>query len=90
MRLPFDNRRFVFSLGVGPHRDFDAEAAKQGLGCSNTHGWSAMYSVRLMCGKSATEPRERRARVVHPGIGYQLDAPDTAGPRAFALPRTCV
>ncbi|MBB3002240.1 MAG: hypothetical protein V4793_14480 [Paraburkholderia tropica] len=98
-RLPFDNRRFVFSLGVGPYRYFDTEAAKQGLGYSNTHGWGAVYSARLTWYASnrwtanlqlnrVGVARGPSTTALMLGVGYQLDAPDTPGPRDFALPRT--
>jgi hypothetical protein len=98
-RLPVMDRRVVFAVGVGPYRYFDTEAAEQGEGYSNTHGWGVVYSARatwystprwtanlqlnhvqVVNGKSTT------ATML--GIGYQLDAPDTPGPRDFALPRT--
>ena len=45
-RFPVVQRRFVVALGVGPYRYFDTEAAEQGLGYSNTHGWGVVYSAR--------------------------------------------
>jgi len=98
-RFPLAQRRFVVALGVGPYRYFDTEAAEQGLGYSNTHGWGVVYSGR------ATWYSSRRWTVnlqlnhvqaangpsttaVMLGVGYQLDAPDSPGMRDFALPRT--
>jgi hypothetical protein len=98
-RLPLDEKRFELSAGVGPYYYFDTTAANQNLGYSDTHGWGAVYSVRaayysthrwiasmqlnhveVSRGPSTTE--------VLVGLGYQLDAPDGAGARDWALPRT--
>lgn len=98
-RLPLAQRRLVFALGVGPYRYFDTEAAKQGLGYSNTHGWGAVYSARATwysAQRWTANLQLNRIQVDHGpsttalmlGIGYQLDAPDTPGPRDWALPRT--
>src|ERR1700744_1849023 len=98
-RLPVMDRRFVFALGVGPYRYFDTEAAEQGEGYSNTHGWGVVYSARatwysthrwtanLQLNHVQVNSGESTTAIML-GIGYQLDAPDTPGPRDFALPRT--
>ncbi|WP_322042004.1 hypothetical protein [Paraburkholderia sp. J67] len=98
-RLPLAQRRLVFALGAGPYRYFDTEAAKQGEGYSNTHGWGVVYSARATwyaTHRWTANLQLDRVQVTHGpsttavmlGIGYQLDAPDTPGPRDFALPRT--
>lgn len=98
-RLPLAQRRLVFSLGVGPYRYFDTEVAKQGLGYSNTHGWGVVYSARATWYSThrwTANLQLNRVQVssgpsttaLLVGIGYQLDAPDTPGPRDFALART--
>jgi hypothetical protein len=98
-RLPLAQNRFVFSLGVGPYRYFDTEAASQGQGYSNTHGWGGLFSARATWYTSrrwTTSLQLNRVQVSHGpsttavllGVGYQLDAPDEPGPRAWALPRT--
>jgi hypothetical protein len=98
-RLPLAQRRFVVALGVGPYRYFDTEAASEGRGYSNTHGWGVVYSARgtwytsqrwtanlqLNHVQVANGPSTTAIML---GIGYQLDAPGTPGPRDFALPRT--
>jgi hypothetical protein len=98
-RLPLFERRFVVALGVGPYRYFDTEAAEQGGGYSNTHGWAVVYSARATWYSSQRWTANLQVNHVQVtngssttavmlGVGYQLDAPDTPGPRDFALPRT--
>jgi hypothetical protein len=98
-RYPLMQRRVVFALGVGPYRYFDTEAADQGLSYANTHGWGVVYSARATWYSSkrwtanlqlnhvqVTDGPSTTAILL--GIDYQLDMPDTPGPRDFALPRT--
>jgi hypothetical protein len=96
--LPLAQRRVVLALGVGPYRYFDTVAADQGNGYSNTHGWGVVYSARATYYTShrwTANLQLNRVQVAHGpsttallvGIGYQLDAPDTPGPRDWALPR---
>jgi hypothetical protein len=98
-RLPLARRRLVLALGVGPYRYFDTESATEGLGYSNTHGWGVIYSARATwysAHRWTANLQLNRVNVTHGpsttavmlGVGYQLDAPDTPGPRDFALPRT--
>lgn len=98
-RLPLAQRRFVVALGVGPYRYFDTEAAEEGKGYSNTHGWGVVYSARATWYSSqrwTANLQLNHVRVTNGpsttavmlGMGYQLDAPETPGPRDFALPRT--
>lgn len=98
-RLPLVQRRFVVALGVGPYRYFDTEAAEQGLGYSNTHGWGVVYSARATWYSSHRWTANLQLNHVQVtnglsttaimlGVGYQLDSPETPGPRDFALPRT--
>lgn len=98
-RLPLAQRRLVFALGVGPYRYFDTEVAKEGLDYSNTHGWGVVYSARATWYSThrwTANLQLNRVQVANGpsttalmlGVGYQLDAPDTPGPRDFALPRT--
>jgi len=98
-RLPLAQRRFVFALGVGPYRYFDTEAASAGEGYDNTHGWGVVYSARATWYSThrwtanlqlnrVQVTRGPSTTAVMLGVGYQLDAPDTPGPRDFALPRT--
>ena len=98
-RFPLAQRRFVVALGVGPYRYFDTEAAQQGLGYSNTHGWGVVYSARATWYSSQRWTANLQLNHVQVasgpsttaimlGLGYQLDSPDTPGPRDFALPRT--
>jgi hypothetical protein len=98
-RLPLAQRRFVVALGVGPYRYFDTEAATQGEGYSNTHGWGIVYSARATWYTSqrwtanlqlnrVQVSRGPSTTAIMLGVGYQLDAPDQPGMRAFALPRT--
>jgi hypothetical protein len=98
-RFPLVQRRFVVALGVGPYRYFDTEAAEQGLGYSNTHGWGVVYSARATWYSSQRWTANLQVNHVQVnsgpsttaimlGLGYQLDSPDTPGPRDFALPRT--
>jgi hypothetical protein len=98
-RFPLAQRRFVLALGVGPYRYFDTEAAEQGLGYSNTHGWGVVYSARATWYSSQRWTANLQLNHVQVtngpsttavmlGVGYQLDAPDTPGTRDFTLPRT--
>lgn len=98
-RMPLENRRFVLSAGVGPYRYFDTVPAAEGRGYSNTHGWGVLMSVRAAYYTShrwIAQLQLNRAQVfsgpdttsVMFGVGYQLDAPGTPGPRDAALLRT--
>ncbi|MBP0595243.1 hypothetical protein J8I87_37425 [Paraburkholderia sp. LEh10] len=98
-RLPLQQNRVVLALGVGPYRYFDTEAAEQGEDYSNTHGWGGLFSARATWYTSrrwtanlqlnrVQVSRGPSTTAVLVGVGYQLDAPDEPGPRAFALPRT--
>jgi hypothetical protein len=98
-RYPLAQRRFVVALGVGPYRYFDTEAADQGLSYSNTHGWGVVYSARATwysTKRFTANLQLNHVQVINGpsttavllGIGYQLDGPETPGPRDFALPRT--
>lgn len=97
-RWPLANLRFVLSAGAGPYRYFDTTPAGQGQGYSNSHGWGVLMSVRAAYYTSArwvTQLQLNRTQVFSGpnttslmfGIGYQLDAPDTPGPRDTPLPR---
>ncbi|WP_158940879.1 hypothetical protein [Burkholderia sp. S171] len=97
-RLPVANQRVVFALGAGPYRYFDTEAAAEGDGYSNTHGWGVLYSARASWYTShrwTANLQLNRVQLWHGtsttavlvGIGYQLDGPDEPGPRDFAIPR---
>ncbi|RFU45246.1 hypothetical protein [Paraburkholderia sp. DHOC27] len=98
-RYPLLQRRVVFAVGVGPYRYFDTEAAEQDQGYSNTHGWGVVYSARATWYSAHRWTANLQVNHVQVsngpsttaillGIGYQLDGPDTPGPRDFALPRT--
>ncbi|WP_425127983.1 hypothetical protein [Burkholderia gladioli] len=97
-QLPLAQRRFVLSAGVGPYRYFDTEAAAEGRGYSNTHGWGVLMSIRAAYYTSHRWVTQLQLNRVHTfsgpdttsvmfGIGYQLDAPDTPGPRDYAAGR---
>ncbi|GAB7539302.1 hypothetical protein BGC_55260 [Burkholderia sp. 3C] len=97
-QLPLDRRRIVLSAGIGPYRYFDTEAASQGRGYSNTHGWGVMMSVRAAYYTSHRWVTQLQLNRIHTfsgpdttallfGVGYQLDAPDTPGPRDEAAGR---
>ncbi|EXI99380.1 outer membrane insertion signal protein [Burkholderia pseudomallei] len=97
-RLPLRENRFVISAGVGPYRYFDTVAATEGRGYSNSHGWGMLMSVRAAYYTShrwLAQLQVNRTQVFSGpnttslmfGIGYQLDAPDTPGPRDRAAGR---
>ncbi len=97
-RLPLASRRLVFAVGAGPYRYFDTVPAEQGAAYANTHGWGMVYSARATYYTShrwTMNLQLNRVQIaggpstsaVLAGIGYQLDAPDTPGPRDYALPR---
>ncbi|MBN3790873.1 hypothetical protein [Burkholderia sp. Ac-20353] len=98
-RWPLENRRFVLSAGAGPYRYFDTTPAGAGEGYSNSHGWGVLMSVRAAYYTSdrwVTQLQLNRSQVFRGpnttslmfGIGYQLDAPGTPGPRDTPLLRT--
>ena len=91
-RIPFGNPKFVLQAGIGPYRYFDTTTADQGGSYSDTHGWGVVYSVRAAYYASSrwiTQLQLNRVHVLRGpdatsvmfGVGYQLDAPDTPGPR---------
>ncbi len=97
-RLPLANRRFVLSAGVGPYRYFDTIPAAEGRGYSDSHGWGVLMSVRAAYYTShrwIAQLQLNRAQIFGGpstmsamfGVGYQLDAPDTPGPRDYAAGR---
>ncbi len=88
----------MISAGVGPYRYFDTVAATEGRGYSNSHGWGMLMSVRAAYYTShrwLAQLQVNRTQVFSGpnttslmfGIGYQLDAPDTPGPRDRAAGR---
>lgn len=94
-RLPAASPQFVLQAGIGPYRYFDTTTALQGGSYSNVHGWGVVYSVRAAYYASnrwITQLQLNRVHVqrgpdstgVMLGVGYQLDAPDTPGPRDWA------
>jgi hypothetical protein len=96
-RLPLAQRRFVLSAGVGPYRYFDTIPAAEGRGFSDSHGWGVLASVRAAYYTSHRWVTQLQLNRVHTfsgpdttsvmfGVGYQLDAPDTPGPRDTPLP----
>lgn len=98
-RYPLAQRRLVVAVGMGPYGYFDTQAAEQGAGYSNMHGWGGVYSARATWYSSqrwTANLQLNRVQVTRGpsttalmlGAGYQLDAPDTPAPRDFALRRT--
>lgn len=94
-RVPIASPQFVMQAGLGPYRYFDTTSAEQGGSYSNVHGWGIVYSVRASWYASnrwVTQLQVNRIHVprgpdstgVMLGVGYQLDAPDTPGPRNWA------
>ncbi|MDR6490481.1 hypothetical protein J2797_000357 [Paraburkholderia terricola] len=94
-RIPVGSPRFVLQAGIGPYRYFDTTTAEQGGNYADTHGWGVVYSVRAAYYASnrwITQLQLNRVHVqrgpdsagVMMGVGYQLDAPATPGPRERA------
>ena len=94
-RIPVGNPKFVLQAGIGPYRYFDTTTADQGGSYSDTHGWGVVYSVRAAYYASSRWITQLQLNRVHVqrgpdatsvmfGVGYQLDAPDTPGPRDWA------
>ena len=94
-RIPVGNPQFVLQAGVGPYRYFDTTTAEQGGSYSDTHGWGVVYSVRAAYYASSRWITQLQLNRVHVqrgpdatsvmfGVGYQLDAPGTPGPRDWA------
>lgn len=94
-RLPVGSPQFVVQAGIGPYRYFDTTTADQGGSYSDTHGWGVVYSVRAAYYASSRWVTQLQLNRVHVqrgpdatsvmlGIGYQLDAPGTPGPRDWA------
>ena len=95
-RIPIGNPKFILQAGVGPYRYFDTTTAEQGGSYSDTHGWGVVYSVRAAYYASSRWITQLQFNRVHVqrgpdatsvmfGVGYQLDAPDTPGPRDWAV-----
>lgn len=98
-RLPLVRRQFVISAGVGPYRYFDTTVADLGGSYSNDHGWGVLYSLRAQYYASDRWIAQLQLNRVHVqrgpdataimlGVGYQLDAPNGAGPRQWAVGRS--
>jgi hypothetical protein len=98
-RIPVGNPKFVLQAGIGPYRYFDTTTADQGGSYSDTHGWGVVYSVRAAYYASSRWITQLQLNRVHVqrgpdatsvmfGVGYQLDAPDTSGPRDWASAST--
>ncbi|QBR01194.1 hypothetical protein E1956_28690 [Paraburkholderia pallida] len=94
-RVPVGSPQFVLQAGIGPYRYFDTTTADQGGSYSDVHGWGVVYSVRASwyaANRWVTQLQLNRVHVqrgpdstgVMLGVGYQLDAPDTPGPRDWA------
>ncbi|WP_168791281.1 hypothetical protein [Paraburkholderia aromaticivorans] len=94
-RIPVGSPQFVLQAGVGPYRYFDTTTAEQGGSYSNTHGWGVVYSVRAAYYASNRWITQLQLNRVHVqrgpdssgvmfGVGYQLDAPGSPGPRDWA------
>jgi hypothetical protein len=93
--VPLGSPQFVLQAGLGPYRYFDTTTAEQGESYSDVHGWGIVYSVRASWYASnrwVTQLQLNRVQVpngpdstgVMLGVGYQLDAPITPGPRDWA------
>jgi hypothetical protein len=94
-RVPVGSPQFVLQAGLGPYRYYDTTTAQQGGSYSDVHGWGIVYSVRASWYASSRWVTQLQLNRVHVqrgpdstgvmlGVGYQLDAPDTPGPRAWA------
>jgi hypothetical protein len=94
-RIPVGSPQFVLQAGIGPYRYFDTTTAVQGGSYSDTHGWGVVYSVRAAYYASSRWITQLQLNRVHVqrgpdatslmfGVGYQLDAPGTPGPRDWA------
>ncbi|RDK03084.1 hypothetical protein [Paraburkholderia lacunae] len=94
-RIPVGSPQFVLQAGIGPYRYFDTTTAQQGGSYSDTHGWGVVYSVRAAYYASSRWITQLQLNRVHVqrgpdatsvmfGVGYQLDAPNTPGPRDWA------
>lgn len=97
-RLPLWNDRVEVSAGAGPYRYFDTTAARAGNEYSNTHGWGVLWSARSayyfdrrwiaqmqLNHIQAFGGHDSTALLL--GVGYQLEAGDSPGPRDFASSR---
>ncbi|WP_260854210.1 porin family protein [Paraburkholderia sp. BCC1886] len=100
-RLPVGSPQFVVQAGVGPYRYFDTTTPRDAPAgeYSNIHGWGVVYSVRAAYYASSRWVAQLQLNRVHVqrgpdassvmvGIGYQLDAPGTPGPRDWASSST--
>ncbi|MFX1676250.1 hypothetical protein PWR63_29015 [Paraburkholderia sp. A2WS-5] len=97
--MPVGSPQFVVQAGIGPYRYFDTTTADQGGSYSDVHGWGVVYSLRgswYASNRWVTQLQLNRVHVqrgpdstgVMLGVGYQLDAPDTPGPRDWAVGST--
>ncbi|MDR5809281.1 hypothetical protein [Caballeronia sp. LZ019] len=93
-RPPVGSPQFILQAGVGPYRYFDTTTADQDGSYPDVHGWGVVYSVRASYYTSnrwVTQLQLNRIHVqrgpdatsVMLDVGYQLDAPNSPGPRAW-------
>lgn len=93
------NRRWWLSAGIGPYRYFDTAKAEQSAAYNVDHGWGTVFSLgstwysenrwllHLRLNRIEAQDGFDTDRVLV-GVGYQLDAPPTPGPRTRAPARS--
>ncbi|WP_416048758.1 hypothetical protein [Cupriavidus basilensis] len=91
-RLLSTDRRFAFSLGVGPYRYFDTTVRTAEGGVNDQHGWGILISAAanwyINGGPWIAQARYNRAQAFGSidtntfliGVGYQLDRGSRDGP----------
>jgi hypothetical protein len=98
-RTTLFDRRLSLAAGAGPFYYFDTVAAKSGASYANDHGWGANLSLAATWYTDSRWLFQLRTNLIEAnakadtlsalvGIGYQLEAPATPGPRPTAQSRS--
>jgi hypothetical protein len=94
-RVNFRDRRLSLAVGLGPYAYFDTQLAAEGVTYANDHGFGLIYSaglswystqrwlLQLRINHIATDTPIDTTNLLF-GVGYQLEAPSTPGPRPYA------
>lgn len=89
------DRRLSLRVGIGPYQYFDTTRKTGGGGYEDLHGWGGVYSVAAcwysdspwivqLMANYVDARRDIDTASVLLGVGYQLDRPESPGPRTAA------
>ena len=93
------DRRLSLAAGAGPIYYYDTVHSSDGLPSFDVHGWGGVFNataswyadnriIYQLRGKYVVANRGFDTMTILAGIGYQLDAPESPGPRPEAPPQT--